>query len=269
MKSKAQTLEQLEDPEELMRKYKDTKDIRIRNQLVLHYESSVRKTVMSMRSILPANAQYDDFVNQGIIALIDCIDKYDPDRGASFDTYIYKRLRGSVLSYMRKQSWLPYRVRVARRNIIRERDNLSAELMREPTQAELAERLDMSEKELDKFMQEISNAEMLSFEELMENAAQLLDVSLERAGNSNGYEAPEGKLLADELKEVLLKSIETLPMREKQVITLCYYENLNLREIGEVLSISQQRASCARTTGLQKLNKKLKEYLNGKDEAIC
>ena len=126
--------------------YKKTGDLSIRNQIVLHYMDSIKKTVMSMRSILPGNMQYDDFVNQGVLALIDCIEKYDMDRGASFDTYIYKRLRGSVLSYMRKQSWLPYRVRVARRNILQEQEHMMAELGREPTHAELAQRMRMSEK---------------------------------------------------------------------------------------------------------------------------
>ena len=122
-----------EDPVELMRIYKQTGDLEVRNQLVLHYMDSVKKTVMSMRSILPGNMQYDDFVNQGVLALIDCIEKYQFDRGASFDTYSYKRLRGSVLSYMRKQSWLPYRVRAAKRNIQQEQERMIAELGQEPT----------------------------------------------------------------------------------------------------------------------------------------
>lgn len=248
------------NPTELMALYKQTGDLAVRNQLVLHYISSVKKTVMSMRSILPANIQYDDFVNQGVLALIDCIEKYDASRGASFDTYIYKRLRGSVLSYMRKQSWLPYRVRVARRNILQEQENMMAELGREPTTLELAERLQMSEKELDKYLVEIANAEMYSFEELLENASYMIEGTVDHSGTP----LPEAQVLQDELKQVLQEAIDSLPMREKQVITLCYYENLNLREIGEVLGVSQQRASCARTTGLTKLNKKITDYLEGK-----
>ena len=256
-----------DDPVELMRLYKKTGDLSIRNQIVLHYMDSIKKTVMSMRSRLPGNMQYDDFVNQGVLALIDCIEKYDMDRGASFDTYIYKRLRGSVLSYMRKQSWLPYRVRVARRNILQEQEHMMAELGREPTHAELAQRMRMSEKELEKYLLEIYNAEMYSFEELLENASQVVEQLVEN--RDNGDLGPEGRLLQEELKKVLMESIESLPTRERQVITLCYYENLNLREIGEVLGISQQRASCARSTGLAKLNKKLSEYLNGKETVIC
>ena len=257
-----------EDPVELMRIYKQTGDLEVRNQLVLHYMDSVKKTVMSMRSILPGNMQYDDFVNQGVLALIDCIEKYQFDRGASFDTYSYKRLRGSVLSYMRKQSWLPYRVRAAKRNIQQEQERMIAELGREPTNAELAERLEMSQKELDKYLVEISNGEMYSFEELLENASHVVEWLAEKHDGTDQVE-PEGELLKNELRQVLIDAIESLPMRERQVITLCYYENLNLREIGEVLGISQQRASCARSTGLTKLKKKISEYLNGKESAKC
>ena len=264
----AKKKETCEDPVELMRLYKQTGDLELRNRLVLHYMDSVKKTVMSMRSMLPGNMQYDDFVNQGVLALIDCIEKYQFDRGASFDTYSYKRLRGSVLSYMRKQSWLPYRVRAARRNILQEHEHMTAELGREPTNQELAERLEMSEKELDKYLLEISNGEMYSFEELLENASHVVEHLAESPDSTDSRE-PEGELLKQELRQVLIDAIESLPMRERQVITLCYYENLNLREIGEVLGISQQRASCARSTGLAKLKKKMSDYLNGKESTKC
>lgn len=257
------------NPEELMKKYKKTKDIAIRNQLVLYYQDCVRKTVMSMRSILPRTMQYDEFVNQAVLALIDCIEKYDPDRGAKFETYIYKRLRGAVLSYLRKQSWIPYRVRAARRSILKEREALNSELMREPTNQELAERVGMTDEELDKVLNEISNAEMISFEELLETGNPVYGDISEPKAEDGGYQTPEGNVMQKELKQVLADAISTLPMRERQVITLCYYENLNLREIGEVLNISQQRASCARTTGLMKLNKKLSEYIKGKEENPC
>lgn len=106
---------------------------------------------------------------------------------------------------------------------------------------------------------------MYSFEELLENASQMIESN----ANHNDETSPEGNVLRNELKTVLQKAIDSLPMREKQVITLCYYENLNLREIGEILGVSQQRASCARTTGLAKLNKKLSEYLDGKGIIKC
>lgn len=254
------------DPVELMQRYKQTGDLEIRNQLVMHYLGSVKKTVMSMRSILPPNMQYEDFINQGVLALIDCIDKFDPSRGASFDTYIFKRLRGSVLSYMRKQSWLPYRVRAARRTILHEQEVLTAELGREPTQAELCGKLDMRPEDYDRYVAEIANAEMYSFEDLLENASQLINRS---SAEESEDTSPEAQVMRDELCQVLQRAIDELPKREREVITLCYYENLNLREIGEVLGVSQQRASCARTSGLAKLSRKLSDYLNERESKSC
>ncbi len=249
------------NPEELMAAYKQTGDLNIRNQLVMHYAPVVKNTIISMRSLLPQNIQQEEFFNQGIITLMGCIDKFDPDRGASFSTFIYKHLRGTMLSYMRKQSWLPYRVRTARRSIIQGQAELGNQLMREPTDKELAEYLGMPEKELNRNLQEIATADMFSFEELIDG------MSSGQEGFTNTREdTVDRNLLQKELKQVLGEAIDRLSPKEKQVITLCYYENLNLREIGEVLSVSQQRVSFIRSAALTKLNKVMSQYLHGKDD---
>jgi RNA polymerase sigma factor for flagellar operon FliA len=250
------------NPEELMAAYKQTGDIKIRNQLVMHYAPAVKNTIISMRSLLPSHIQQDEFFNQGIITLIGCIDKFDPDRGASFNTFIYKHLRGTMLSYMRKQSWLPYRVRTARRSILQAQAELGNQLLREPTDRELAAYLDMPEKELNRNLQEIAAADMVSFEELIatigggggENPANIREDDVDR------------DILREELKQALGAAIDQLSPKEKQVVTLCYYENLNLREIGEVLDVSQQRVSFIRSAALAKLNKVMSDYLYGKGE---
>lgn len=252
------------NPEELMAAYKQTGDLNIRNQLVMHYAPTVKNTIISMRSLLPQNIQQDEFFNQGIITLMGCIDKFDPGRGASFSTFIYKHLRGTMLSYMRKQSWLPYRVRTARRSIVQGQAELSNQLMREPTDRELAEYLDMPEKELNRNLQEIAAADMVSFEELIEGTGG------SQEGLTNIREnTVDRDMLQRELKQVLGEAIDRLSPKEKQVITLCYYENLNLREIGEVLNVSQQRISFIRSSALTKLNRAMSQYLHGKDEDEC
>ncbi|MDR1194053.1 MAG: FliA/WhiG family RNA polymerase sigma factor [Peptococcaceae bacterium] len=252
--------EKLADPEGLMRAYKKNGDLTVRNQLVMHYAAAVKSTLYSMRSILPANIQPEEWFNQGILTLMDCIEKYDPDRGASFGTYIFKRLRGAMLSYMRKQSWLPYRVRLARREIQKGRAELENQLMREATAQELADHLGMAAKELDRYLVEIGSADMLSFEELIGVGPQAGDPGAAEA------QAVDQELLKDELKQALAEAIDQLSPKEKQVIALCYYENLNLREIGEVLGVSQQRISFIRAGALTKLNQRLSNYLYGRDE---
>ena len=258
-------------PEELMVEYKRTKDKELRNQLVLHYAPAIQHTIINMRGSLPQQIQQEEFFNQGILTLIDCIEKYDPDRGASFTTFIYKHLRGSILSYTRKHSLLPYRVRVARREIIQARTELSNTLMREPTERELAEHMGIPEKELSRNLQEISVADMVSFEEMISGTggvAASFDGFTFRSG-SLPEDGIDSELMRDELVAVLADAIDTLSAKEKQVVTLCYYENLNLREIGEVLGVSQQRISFIRSSALRKLRQAMSQYIYGKDDDAC
>ena len=264
---------ELENPEEMMAEYKKTKDVHIRNLLVLHYAPAVKHTIINMRGSLPQNIQQEDFFNQGVITLIDCIEKYDPDRGASFTTFIYKHLRGAMLSYMRKHSWLPYRVRAARRSILQAQTELHSRLMREPTEKEIAEYLHIPEKELSRNLQEIGAADMVSFEELISGAGGGISASYDGISMHGGDsfseilgDSVDREMMREELQAVLAAAIGGLAPKEKQVVTLCYYENLNLREIGEVLGVSQQRISFIRSGALAKLRKAMNEYLHGKDE---
>ena len=270
MPEKQSPYEQLENPVETMEAYKRTKDPGIRNQLVMHYAPAIRHTIINMRSMLPQNIPQEEFFNQGVITLIDCIERYDPDRGASFSTFIYKHLRGAMLSYMRKHSWLPYRVRAARRSIIQAQTELSNQLMREPTDQELAEYMNVPPKELNRNLQEIAAADMVSFEELMLGGGLTSPYEGGSFKGSRVYDPPDDSvdrdMMSGELQKVLAAAIDDLSPKEKQVVSLCYFENLNLREIGEVLNVSQQRISFIRSQALVKLRKVMVEYLHGEEE---
>lgn len=242
----------------LMRRYKETGDLELRNQLVLHYAPHINAAIYSMRSILLSHIPFEDFFNQGVLTLIDCIEKYNPDRGASFDTYIYKAVRGAMLNYMRKQNWLPNRVREARKNIVQIRSELRQSLMREPTDRQLAEAMGISEQKLGQYEMEIAAVEAVSLEELLEQA---YETTLDRS-QCLREDNIEGGILDVEMRQVLADTIDGLPPKQKQIITLCYYENLNLREIGEVMGLTQQRVSQIRTVALERLNKALRQYMS-------
>lgn len=243
------------NPEELMRRYKATGDVELRNQLVMHYLQFVNVAIYSMRSILLSNIPFEDFFNQGVLALIECIDRYDPDRGASFDTYSYLGIRGAILKYLRKQNWLPNRVWEARKHITQGRAELEQTLMREPTDRELAAHLGLTEKQLDGLVSEMSVVDTVSFEEMLESSYM---------GGADSIAGEEGdvsdRLLREEMQEALAAAIDALPAKQKQVISLYYYENLNLREIGEVLGVSQQRVSQIRAKALESLSEAMKKY---------
>ncbi|NLH00330.1 MAG: FliA/WhiG family RNA polymerase sigma factor [Clostridiales bacterium] len=247
------------EPEELMRLYKATGDVELRNQLVMHYVQFVNVAIYSMRSILLSNIPFEDFFNQGVLALIECIERYDPSRGASFDTYSYLGIRGSILKYLRKQNWLPNRVWEARKRITQGRSELEQTLMREPTDRELADYLGMSEKQLEGLISEMSVIDTVSFEELLESTYANATESSCYAEETDISE----KILHEELIDALASAIDALPPKQKQVISLYYYENLNLREIGEVIGVSQQRVSQIRAKALENLSDAIKKFENG------
>jgi len=253
------------DPEELMRLYKSNGDVELRNRLVMHYIQYVNAAIYSMRSVLLSNIPFEDFFNQGVLALIDCIERYDPDRGASFDTYSYLGIRGSILKYLRKQNWLPNRVWEARKKIAQGRSELEQRLMREPTDRELAVHLSLSEKQLDGLITEMSVIDTVSFEELLESAYTNMT---ENIGNASENGDVSERIFQEELLAALGAAIEALPDKQKQVVSLYYYENLNLREIGEVLNVSQQRVSQIRAKALESLTENLQGFINGERKHV-
>jgi len=246
----------IEDPERIMLRYKETGEVELRNQLVMHYLQYVNIAIYSMRSILLSNIPFDDFFDQGIIALIDCIERYDPSRGASFDTYSYMGIRGSILKYLRKQNWLPNRVWEARKRIAQAKLELEQTFLREPTDKELAQHLEMTEKQLNSLISEITIVETVSFEELLENT---YNSTAENTGLASDIDISDG-IMQQEMLVALADAINMLPPKQKQVISLYYYENLNLREIGEVLDVSQQRVSQIRSKALEALTEAMKDF---------
>lgn len=245
------------NPDELMRQYKKTGDPAIRNQLVMHYIQHVNVAIYSMRSILLSGVPFDDFFDQGVLALMDCIERYDPDRGtATFETYCYTGIRGAILKYMRKQNWLPNRLWEARKQISRAQIYLEQKLMRRPTDAELAEHLGISEKKLQQYAAEIAVTDTLSFEDALEQTYEtILSRSFSAQEQDVGHE-----MMVEELRQALAKAIDALPPKQKQIISLYYYEELNLREIGEVLELSPQRISQLRHKALEQLHAALKDF---------
>lgn len=249
-----------EELEALMLRYKETRDIALRNELVLHYSYIARTVAAQMYGLSSNYAQMEDVVNEGILAIISCIEKYDPEKGASFKAYAFKRVQGAVIDFVRKQDWFPRRVRVNARNIMNAHDELCSELMREPTDEEVAGRLGMTAEEYKKNTYEAANSLIFSFEGVIENMASSGEQLNALTHESN---SPENKLVAKELLEVLKGAISELSEREQLVITLYYYEHMKLSSIAKVMNISDQRVSQISARAVMKLRKTINSYMKG------
>lgn len=248
------------DPIDLMKRYQEQRDVDTRNELVMYYSYIARSVATQMRGISTNYAQMEDIVNQGVLTLIDCVEKFDPAKGIKFESYAFMRVKGAVIDFVRKQDWLPRRVRLTAKQIASAHDALCSELMREPTQKELADRLGISIDQLAKHYSEISNSVMLSFEGLIQNVSQmgeaLEDVSDEESGAENN-------IFRQELRDTLRGAIDSLTERERLVVTLYYYEHLKLSDISKILGVSDQRVSQINSRAIKKLKSVMEQYMKG------
>lgn len=243
---------------QIQKKYKETGDVRIRNQLVLEYSYIPKTVAMQLRGIAASYAQVDDMVNQGMIALIDSVERFDYNKGIRFESYAFMRVKGSIIDLVRKQDWIPRRVRMTKKEISNTVSQLSNELGREPTDEEVATKMNISVAKLSKYYEEIANGVVFSFEELIQNVSQMGSIF---DNSINDDIIPEKKILKQELRELLKEALESLPERDRLVVTLYYYENLTLAEISEVLNVTIQRVSQINTRAVSKIKEKLKDYI--------
>lgn len=252
--------EKLQDPIEAMQRYLKTRDVELRNRLVMHYSYIPKVIASQMRGMTANYAQVEDIVNQGYLTLIDCVEKFSPERGMKFESYAFMRIKCANIDFIRKQDWLPRRVRRTARDVANAYDTLSTKLMREPTTKELAEHMGVSEDMVDKSLSEVSGAVVLSFDNLLQGAASdEEDIPLDA---DSGMQ-PESALLREELRGQLAHAIEQLSERERTLVSLYYYEHLRLCEIAQVLDVSESRVSQMHSKILLKLRGQLKGYMEG------
>ncbi|MDO5560075.1 MAG: FliA/WhiG family RNA polymerase sigma factor [Oscillospiraceae bacterium] len=248
-----------EEFNDLHSKYMATKDMGIRNKLIMLYSYIPKTVAFQLRGVTAGYAQLEDMVNQGILVLIDCIEKFDPERNIKFESYAFMRIRGGVIDFVRKQDWIPRRVRAMAKEISDSRAELCSRLKREPTEAELAAKMEIPVEKLRQYSYESASAVTFSFEELLQNvsnAGELMVMS------SNDSAMPENMLMKNELRRMLKTAIENLEERERLVLTLYYFENLTLSDISKVIEVSIQRVSQINARAVSKLRKCLVDYID-------
>ncbi|MFI1105096.1 RNA polymerase sigma factor WhiG [Streptomyces melanogenes] len=244
--------------DELWRTYKATADERLREQLILHYSPLVKYVAGRVSVGLPAHVEQADFAASGLFGLIDAIERFDVDRGIRFETYAITRIRGAMIDELRALDRIPRSVRQKARSVERAYATLEARLRRTPTEAEVADELGFAVDELHTMFGQLSLADVAALEELLYAGGEGGDCpspmdTLDDTAASHRMEGGEDRAL----RRFLARAINTLPEREKTVVTLYYYEGLTLAEIGNVLGVTESRVSQIYTKSVLQLRAKL------------
>ena len=242
----------------LWREYRSTGNPAIRDRLIVTYAPLVKYVAGRLGSGLPAHVDDEDLVSYGLLGLIGAIERYDPERDVKFETYAIARIRGAIIDELRALDWVPRSVRSRARDIERAIAELEAKLARVPTDEEIAGKLGLTTEELDESLSEIGRSSIAALDELWTISGSSGDqVALIDTIEDPEAPDPQGSLSQTELREAIADSIARLPEREKLVVTLYYYEELTLREIGEVLGVTESRVSQLHTKAILRLKARL------------
>jgi RNA polymerase sigma factor for flagellar operon FliA len=231
---------------ELWRSYKNDGDERARERLVVAYSPLVKFIAGRMASGLPSHVDEGDLVSYGLLGLIGAIERFDLEREIKFETFAVARIKGAIIDELRSLDWVPRSVRARARDVERAHAALEAEYGRAPTDEEMAEKMELTVEEFRDALLQIANSSVLALDDLWtfadpDGSGGQISV-LDTIQDPNALD-PESEAHTAELKDRLADAIESLPERERLVIALYYYENLTLREIGEVLGVTESRVS--------------------------
>jgi RNA polymerase sigma factor FliA len=243
--------------QELWHEYREKRDRAVRDRLILTYAPLVKYVAGRLGSSLPAHVDEGDLVSYGLLGLIGAIERYDPDRDIKFETYAIARIRGAIIDELRALDWVPRSVRSRARQIERAIGELEAKLGRAPTDEEIAAKVGVTVDELDSSLTDISRSSIAALDELWSVSGDGDQVSLLDTLEDDSISQPAEVLDETETREALADAIARLPEREKLVVTLYYYEELTLREIGEVLGVTESRVSQLHTKAILRLKSRL------------
>jgi len=244
---------------ELWEDFKSTGSMDARNRLVLHYSALVKYVAGRLSAGLPNSIEQADLVSYGMFGLIDAINKFEPSRGNKFETYAMSRIRGSIIDELRSIDWVPRSLRAKARAVEKAYTKLEHELLRTPSDAEVADELGTSEEELQAVFTQISFFGLVALEETVSVGADRSEsMTLGDTIPDTGI-GPVGAFEVEETKQILAKALNRLPEREKIVLTLYYYEGLTLGEIGGILGITESRVCQIHTKAVIQLRSKLAE----------
>ena len=246
-----------EDTQALWLEFRRTNDKALRDRLILTYAPLVKYVAGRLGSGLPAHVDEGDLVSYGLLGLIGAIERHDPARDIKFETYAISRIKGAIIDELRALDWVPRSVRSRAREIERAIAELEAKLGTAPDDAQIAAKIGISVDELEESLTDISRSSIAALDELWSVSGEGDQVSLMDTIEDTQGVRPQEALDETEMREALADAIARLPEREKLVVTLYYYEELTLREIGEVLGVTESRVSQLHTKAILRLKARL------------
>jgi RNA polymerase sigma factor for flagellar operon FliA len=236
---------------ELFYKYNENKDVEIRNEIVLCYMDTVKYCAHALRNTYAKGYDVQDLVNEGVIALIAAVETFDIERGVKFETYASLKIKGAIIDYIRKQDWVPRQVRRFGRELNEAYGVMYNELSRHPTNQELADYMGLTKEQFAKRLTDTVAINTLSFEELL----------YEDNFNVSSGGLADNRLYVKEQRQVIAQAIASLNTKEQQVVSLYYYEKLKLREIAQVLGVTESRVCQIHSKSMLLLRQKLECYI--------
>jgi len=238
------------DRKKLWKQYKENGDGEAKDELLLGYTNLVKWLVRRMMPRFSAYEDADDLYSSGIIGLIDAMERYDPDQGVKFETFAVPRIRGEILDYLRAQDWAPPSLRRKINAINSAYDKMESSTGQPPTEEDVAQAVDIPISDLRKISERAHTFNVVSFENMLtEKNPDEMGVSEEAS--------PEDKLIKEETKNTLINIIESLPEKERQVITLYYYEGMLLREIADMMHVTESRISQIHSKVIKKIREQM------------
>ncbi|MBQ7679198.1 MAG: FliA/WhiG family RNA polymerase sigma factor [Butyrivibrio sp.] len=248
----------------LWKDYSTNRSQELREQLILEYAPLVKLVAGRLSMYLGFNVEYDDLVGYGIFGLIDAIDKFDLMKDVKFETYASLRIRGAILDQIRKMDWIPRTVRQRQKKVDAAIRDIERDSGHVATDAEIAAKMGISEEEYQNWQGQMKVTNVVSLNEFMDQGS---DIQEDTNNPTSGFVGPEEAVEKEELKKMLMEALELLTEKEKKVILLYYYEDLTLKEIANVLEVSESRISQLHTRALQKMRVKLGKYMGILTEA--
>lgn len=219
------------------------------NELLTQYMPLVRRQALTLQVRLPASIELDDLIQAGMVGLLEALGRFDATQGATFATFASQRIRGAMMDELRTRDWLPRSVRRSARAVDSAVRQLEQQLGRAPEENEIAHHLEMPLSEYQQLLNDTNSGQLLPFEELVADGGEPVSNEL---GSS-----PFEQLLDGQQRQTLIDAIEALPEREKLLMALYYQEELNLKEVGAVLGVTESRVSQLHSQAVSRLRARL------------